>query len=103
MVSTVSELLTSSSGVVYMSEYTMGGGLFYQPGWPIEAGYSATDGQQLWITNRTQIPYTLISAGAGTYFAGDGYYVEFTQNALSITVTALQQETSMGTNYTSKR
>ncbi len=78
-----------SSGVVYMSEYTMGGGLFYQPGWTIEAGYSATDGSQLWITNRTQIPYTLISAGAGTYFAGDGYYVEFTQNALSISCYSL--------------
>jgi outer membrane protein assembly factor BamB len=78
-----------NSGVVYMSEYTMGGGLFYQPGWTIEAGYSATDGSQLWITNRTQIPYTLISAGAGTYFAGDGYYVEFTQNALSITCFSL--------------
>lgn len=62
----------------------MGGGLFYQPGWQIEAGYSTDTGQQLWIANRTQIPFTLISAGAGTYFAGDGYYVEFTQNALSI-------------------
>jgi hypothetical protein len=78
-----------SSDVVYMQEYTMGGGLFYQPGWQIEAGYSATTGQQLWITNRTQIPFTLISAGAGTYFAGDGYYVEFTQNALSISCFSL--------------
>ena len=78
-----------SSGVVFMSEYAMGGGLFYQPGWQIEAGYSANTGQQLWITNRTEVPYTLISAGAGTYFAGDGVYVEFTQNALSISCYSL--------------
>jgi outer membrane protein assembly factor BamB len=78
-----------SSGVVYMQEYTMGGGLFYQPGWQIEAGYSADTGKELWVTNRTQIPFTLISAGAGTYFAGDGYYVEFTQNALSISCFSL--------------
>ena len=67
-----------------MTEYAMQGGLFYQTGFQIEAGYSATTGAQLWITNRTEVPYTLISAGAGTYFAGDGVYVEFTQNALSI-------------------
>lgn len=78
-----------SSGVVYMQEYTMGGGLFYQPGWQIEAGYDANTGKQLWITNRTQVPFTLISSGAGTYFAGDGYYVEFTQNALSISCFSL--------------
>ncbi|MGA2682443.1 MAG: PQQ-binding-like beta-propeller repeat protein [Candidatus Bathyarchaeia archaeon] len=78
-----------ASGVVYLSEYSMGQGLFYQPGWQIEAGYSATTGQQLWITNRTEVPFTLISAGAGTYFAGDGVYVEYTQNALSISCYSL--------------
>jgi outer membrane protein assembly factor BamB len=84
-----------ASGVVYMQEYTMGGGLFYQPGWQIEAGYSATDGSQLWITNRTEVPFTLISSGAGTYFAGDGVYVEFTQNALSITCYSLKTGTKL--------
>jgi outer membrane protein assembly factor BamB len=78
------------SGVVYLKEYTMGGGLFYQPGWQIEAGYSADTGQQLWLTNRTEVPFTLISSGAGTYFAGNGVYVEFTQNALSITCYSLK-------------
>ena len=30
------------SGVVYMTAAASSGGLFYQPGWQIEAGYSAT-------------------------------------------------------------
>jgi outer membrane protein assembly factor BamB len=77
------------SGVVYMTAASSSGGLFYQPGWEIEAGYSATTGQQLWITNRTEVPYTLISSGAGVGIVGDGVYVEFTQNALSISTYSL--------------
>jgi outer membrane protein assembly factor BamB len=77
------------SGVVYMTAATSSGGMFYQPGWQIEAGYSATTGQQLWITNRTETPFTLISSGAGVDVVGDGVYVEYTQNALSISCYSL--------------
>ena len=77
------------SGVVYMTAAASSGGLFYQPGWQIEAGYSATTGKQLWITNRTEVPYTLISSGAGVGIVGDGVYVEFTQNALSLSTYSL--------------
>jgi outer membrane protein assembly factor BamB len=77
------------SGVVYMTVSQSSGGMFYQPGWQIEAGYSATTGQQLWITNRTEVPYTLISSGAGVDIVGDGVYVEFTQNALSLSCYSL--------------
>ena len=67
----------------------MGGGIGYQTGWQIEAGYDANTGQQLWIANRTEIPYTVVSGAEGACFAGDGYYVEFTQNALSISCFSL--------------
>ena len=77
------------SGVVYMTAAASSGGLFYQPGWQIEAGYSAITGQQLWITNRTEVPYTLISSGAGVGIVGNGVYVEFTQNALSLSTYSL--------------
>ena len=78
-----------SSGVVYMQESVMGGGIGYQTGWQIEAGYNANTGQQLWIANRTEIPFTVVSGVEGACFAGDGYYVEFTQNALSISCFSL--------------
>jgi len=55
----------------------------FQIGYYIEAGYSATTGQQLWITNRTQTPFTrttYLPATAGVYatvnfdtFIVDGY------------------------------
>ena len=57
------------SGVVMMTSGGSSGGLF-QPGWQIEAGYSATTGQQLWIENRTYAPYTRV-VGEGD---SDGVY-----------------------------
>ena len=53
-------LMTDSSGIA--------GG--FQAGFIIEAGYTADTGQQLWITNRTETPYTrtvTLPATAGVY------------------------------------
>ena len=53
-------LMTDSSGIA--------GG--FQAGFIIEAGYAADTGQQLWITNRTETPYTrtvTLPATAGVY------------------------------------
>jgi len=57
-----------NSGVVMMTSGGSSGGLF-QPGWQIEAGYSADTGQQLWIANRTYAPYSRVVG------EGDGYGV----------------------------
>ncbi len=78
------------SGVLLLAEYETSGflGLGLQIGWQIEAGYSATDGSQLWITNRTETPYSYIGFGANGENAmltmGSGVYVEDTQSTLSI-------------------
>ena len=92
-----------SSGVVLLKAAASLGGNFYQTGYEIEAGYNTQDGSQLWIRNITEVPYTLISAGAGTLFIGDGHFVEFTQNALSIQLfQSNHRATGMGTNFASK-
>jgi hypothetical protein len=61
----------------------------FQEGWQIEAGYSAIDGRQLWIANRTQTPYALIygDTGMSDYgnWMGDGAYVDLDMTLLSIT------------------
>jgi hypothetical protein len=60
----------------------------FQPGWQIEAGYSATDGSQLWLVNRTETPYSVVWEGANGFNAaltmGSGAYVEWNQATLSI-------------------
>ncbi len=53
-------LMTDSSGIAGS----------FQQGFQIEAGYSITDGHQLWITNRTLTPFTrvvTVPATAGVY------------------------------------
>ena len=60
-----------NSGVIMMTSGGSSGGLF-QPGWQIEAGYSADSGQQLWIANRTYAPFSRV-VGEGD---GDGVYCE---------------------------
>ena len=55
----------------------------YEPGWQIEAGYSAIDGHQLWApVNRTLTPYSIVYTGST--WAGSGVYVELTESTLSI-------------------
>jgi hypothetical protein len=52
----------------------------YQPGWQIQAAYSATDGKQLWIANQTRTPFSLIGSivGNGGTWMSNGIYVEVT-------------------------
>jgi hypothetical protein len=72
-----------NSGVVYMTASSVGGGAYFQGGSIIEAGYSATDGSQLWITNRTELQSTRVLMGGATM--GSGVYVEIDSSALSAT------------------
>lgn len=58
-----------------MTAFPSVGATQFQAGSIIEAGYSATTGQQLWITNRTESIATRILYGATTM--GSGVYVEF--------------------------
>jgi hypothetical protein len=56
-------------GVILMTDASSISGSF-QVGYQIEAGYSLTTGAQLWITNRTETPYTrivVLPATAGVY------------------------------------
>jgi outer membrane protein assembly factor BamB len=71
------------SDVVLLTAANSTGGSYYQPGWQIEAGYSAIDGHQLWLTNRTELPYSRIIVGSTT--AGNGVYVEFAQSDMTST------------------
>jgi hypothetical protein len=73
-----------NSGVLVMSATTYntgggsssssGGATAYQAGWQIEAGFSADTGAQLWIVNRTETPFTLLS-GPSSFLDGCGVYV----------------------------
>jgi hypothetical protein len=77
-----------TSGVVLMNDaiYT---DLEFQSGWVVEAGYSAVDGHQLWMTNRTEVPYTAVEGLSATSwlgtFMGDGVYVDMCHSTLSMT------------------
>ena len=71
------------SGVVLMQDRDISE-LGYEPGWIVEAGYSATDGSQLWLTNRTEAPFSLVSFGAGWMSVGDGVQIEFSQSPLTL-------------------
>jgi hypothetical protein len=52
----------------------------WQPGWTIDAAYSLKDGHQLWITNRTQTPYTILMWCPG---ASNGVYAVFNKETLN--------------------
>jgi len=82
-----------NSGVIIMSANNgangggsggMAGGGIFQSGYQIEAGYSADTGAQLWITNRTETPYTSL-AGPSSFLDGCGVYVVVNQNTLTAT------------------
>ena len=58
------------NGVILMTSAGTGGTGSFQIGFQIEAGYDATTGTQLWITNRTETPNTrlyTLPATAGNY------------------------------------
>ncbi len=66
-----------NSGVVLLtSNFFSNGEAFFNPGFNIEAGYSATTGQQLWIVNRTETPFTRVDYCA----VSNGIYVEVNQD-----------------------
>ena len=61
---------TINSGVILMTAAGFTGGSFFQSGYQIEAGFDSNTGAQLWITNKTQTPYTrigVVTAGYGAY------------------------------------
>jgi hypothetical protein len=60
--------------------------LEFQTGWQVVAGFSAKDGSQLWITNRTETPMTIINFGAyeGWNTMGSGVYVEINQGTMEM-------------------
>jgi outer membrane protein assembly factor BamB len=60
-------ITTINSGVILMTAAGFTGGSFFQSGYQIEAGYNANTGQQLWITNRTETPYTRIGVMSTGY------------------------------------
>ena len=65
----------------------------FQPGWQIEAAYSAVDGSELWLVNRTLTPYSQIygNTGMSDYgnWMGDGVYLEYDCSKLSATCYSL--------------
>lgn len=81
-----------SSGVILMDQYsTTGGGIAFQNGWIVEAGYSSDTGQLLWgPVNRTENVDTRVSFGTtgngnAGYAIGDGAWVECDLNSLTVT------------------
>ena len=81
-----------NSGVVLMTETnTAFNSAFFQEGWIVEAGYSAINGAQLWITNRTETPYSIVhpywtSANnlPSNCAAGNGVFIEVTLSTMSM-------------------
>ncbi|MGD0070905.1 MAG: hypothetical protein ABSB71_05030 [Candidatus Bathyarchaeia archaeon] len=71
--------IDNASGVVLMQMTAPETAGHATEGWRIEAGYSLTTGQQLWITNRTITPWTTIYMGP----AGNGIYTEYNEQLQS--------------------
>jgi outer membrane protein assembly factor BamB len=72
-----------NSGTVVMYCFSTGS---FQTGFQIEAGYNANTGQQMWIANRTYVPFSK-STGAGSNFMqlnGNGVYVVFSHSTLEV-------------------
>ena len=66
-------VLDASAGIILLTT-SSSSSISFQTGYQIEAGYSLTTGQQLWITNRTETPYSRITMGP----ANSGVYTEIT-------------------------
>jgi hypothetical protein len=82
-------LMQCTSGSTAGSSANAPGG-FFQLGWEIEAGFDSNTGAQLWITNRTETPFTELtdeSAGTGisSYLDGYGVYVEYCEDTFTMT------------------
>ncbi|MGA2682751.1 MAG: PQQ-binding-like beta-propeller repeat protein [Candidatus Bathyarchaeia archaeon] len=57
-------ITTVDSGEVLMTDRPTTA-LSFNVGWEVEAGYSSTNGAQLWVTNRTLSPYTRVDTRVG--------------------------------------
>ena len=68
------------NGVILLYQIAPGA-QFFNSGFQIEAAYSTTDGHQLWITNRTQTPYTRVDISP----ISNGIYVEINQDTARYT------------------
>jgi hypothetical protein len=67
------------NGVIFLYQIAPGA-QFFNSGFQIEAAFSTTDGHQLWITNRTQTPYTRVDISP----ISNGIYVEVNQDTAGI-------------------
>lgn len=64
------------SNVILMTSMPMVAGYSWNPGWMVQAGYSAVDGNRLWgPLNRTLTPWCRVSVGATGF---NGIFTEFT-------------------------
>ena len=73
-----------NSGVALMTQSSSAGSSYFQNGWIIEAGYSASTGALLWgPINRTEVQDSRVLFGSTT--AGSGVWVEFDAAALTAT------------------
>ena len=70
-----------NSGVVILTAAGSAGGSYFQSGYQIEAAYSANDGSLLWITNRTETPFTRIVMGST--LASNNVFVEVNQDTMT--------------------
>ncbi|MGO8805917.1 MAG: PQQ-binding-like beta-propeller repeat protein [Candidatus Bathyarchaeia archaeon] len=72
---------SANSGVLFLSSIASAGGSSYNAGFIIEAGYSQSTGQQLWIVNRTETPYTRVDFSQ----TSNGIFVEINQDTAAYT------------------
>jgi len=62
-----------NSGVIVLAAYPPTGGSYFQAGFGIFSGYSATTGQQLWLENVTMVPFTE-NGNTGASSIGNGVW-----------------------------
>ena len=76
--------LSGMTNDVVLVTYTSGQSAYFQPGWYIEAGYSAKDGHLLWgPLNRTEVVNSRVLFGSETMV--DDYWIEFDSAELTAT------------------
>jgi hypothetical protein len=67
---------SANSGVLFLCSVATTGASSYNAGFIIEAGYSSDTGQQLWIVNRTETPFTRVDFSQ----TSKGIFVEINQD-----------------------
>ncbi len=72
---------SANSGALFLSSVASTGATSYNAGFIIEAGYSSDTGQQLWIVNRTETPYTRVDFSQ----TSNGIFVEINQDTAAYT------------------